>query len=188
MRGRKRKIDAVRDESGKSREHERQQREDYEARIARRGLDLIGEKISADYAHWGLAGFALGKLYLKTKSDPSAPDGISRQQYNTAERIGRILRAYSLLTAGTRRGATSGAAHELSDSEIARIRDEFRTVYDAIAEFAGTDRANRRAGYIVYGVCVDNWPMLSADDCQIFRSVLNHVERALFVLDKRGAL
>ena len=186
--GRKRKLDAIRDESGKSRDHERSQREDYEARLVRRKLELIGEGISPDHAHLGLAGFTLGKLYLKTKANPQAPDGISRQQYNTAERVGRILRAYNLISAGTRRSASAGAAHELSDSDIARIRDEFKIVYDAIAEFAGTDRANRNAGYIVYGICVDNWPALSPEDCQVFRGAINNVDRALAVLDKRDGV
>lgn len=190
MKGRKRNIVAVRDESGKSREHEQQQRLDYEARLMRRKLDLMGEGISPDHAHLGLSGFTLGKLYLRYKASPEDPAAISRAQYEIGERIGRILRSHASVVLGSKRATSTGSGGELTDADIARIRDEFCTVYDAMAEYARTAPENRRAAYIVHGVCVENWPaaQLTADDFGILRETINHVGRALELLDKRRKL
>jgi hypothetical protein len=190
MRGRKRNLLAIRDDSGKSREHERLQELDYETRLMRRKLDLIGEGISPDHAHLGLSGFTLGKMYLLHKANPADPGGISRTQYNIGERIGRILRSYASVIQGSKMRAIAGGSGEIDGQGIADIRDEFRTVYDAMAEYAGTTRENRRAAYIVHGVCVDNWPsnQLTAGDFGILRETINHVGRALEVLDKRRKL
>jgi hypothetical protein len=185
MRGRKRNLVAIRDESGKSREHERQQQLDYETRLMRRKLDLIGEGISPDHAHLGLSGFTLGKLYLRHKADPK--EGISRAQYNIGERIGRILRSHASVVCGSKRATSTPGSGLLTDDAIGQIRDEFRTVYDAMAEYAGSAWENRRAAYIVHGVCVENWPasQLTPDDVGIIRQTINFVGRALEVLDRR---
>ncbi len=187
MAGNKRKFEAVRDKSGKSREHERLQQLDYETRLMRRKLDLIGEGISPDHAHLGLSGFTLGKLYLRHKANPADPGGISRAQYNIGERIARILRSHASVVLGSKRATSTPGSGQLTDEDIGQIRDEFRTVYDAMAEYAGAARSNRQAAYIVHGVCVDNWPVtqLMLNDFGILRETINCVGRALEVLDKR---
>jgi hypothetical protein len=190
MAGRKRKLDAIRDESGKSRDHERLQQVDYEARLMRRKLDLIGEGISPDHAHLGLSGFTLGKLYLYWKADDKDCRGIDRAQYNIGERIGRILRSHASVICGSKRATTPGSGGLLTDEAIGQIRDEFRVVYDALAEYAGADRDNRKAAYVVYGVCVENWPasQLTTEDFGKLRGAINCVGRALGALDKARKL
>jgi hypothetical protein len=187
MRGRKRNLLAVRDESGKSREHERLQELDYETRLMRRKLDLIGEGISPDHAHLGLSGFTLGKLYLRFKADPKDPSGIDRAQYNIGERIGRILRSHASVVCGSKRATSTPGSGLLTDEAIGQIRDEFRVVYDALAEYAGADRDNRKAAYVVYGVCIENWPasQLTTEDFGMLRGAINCCGRALEVLDRR---
>jgi hypothetical protein len=154
----------------------------------RRKLDLIGEGISPDHAHLGLSGFTLGKLYLRHKADPK--EGISRAQYNIGERIGRILRSHASVVCGSKRATSTPGSGLLTDEAIGQIRDEFRTVYDALAEYAGADRDNRKAAYVVYGVCVENWPasQLTTEDFGKLRGAINAVGRALGVLDKRRKL
>jgi hypothetical protein len=190
MAGRKRKLDAIRDESGKSRDHERLQQVDYEARLMRRKLDLIGEGISPDHAHLGLSGFTLGKMYLLHKANPADPGGITRAQYNIGERIARILRCHASVILGSKRATSSPGSGQMTDEDIGQIRDEFRIIYDAMAEYAGTSLEARKAAYLVYGICVENWPasQLNKYDFGTLREALNHVGRALEGLDRRRKL
>jgi len=70
MIGRKRKVNALRDASGVSREHERLQRLDYEARLARRARDLVVDGIDPSNAPDRLSGFTLGRLLLRWRHRP----------------------------------------------------------------------------------------------------------------------
>lgn len=192
--GRKRKTNVVRDDGGISREHERQQQIDYEARLAKRASQLEIEGIAPENAHLGLAGFSLGKLYLRFKADKSDPGSISRRQYEAGDRFARICRRHQIIM-GLPRGVQAQSLNgvggkslwEPPQSEIDEARGEFRACYDALAVFA---RTNRGAQELVYGVCVDNWPIndLSEKQFGTLRSALNELWKALRDIDKRRGL
>jgi hypothetical protein len=194
MRGRKRNLNVVRDESGKSREHELAQRLDYESRLAQRRMRLAAEGINPDTAHLPLSGFTLGKLYLRHKADEKDPGAISHEQYLAGDRFTRIWHRYSRIVLDTKRQSSpgfvmvsggGGATPEADPRDIAEAREDFRCVYDALAKRSKVD--GFRVMEVVYGVCIDNWraDQLSVDDYGILREALNMVGRELRTLDKR---
>jgi hypothetical protein len=191
MIGRKRKLNVLRDASGVSREHERLQRLDYEARIARRARDLAADGIDPSNAPDRLSGFTLGRLLLRWRADKSDPSGLSQRQYNTAVRLTQIilrhagLHGYSLNVRSPAFVMLGGqdCAPPPDEIRIAQIRAEFTACYDAIMRVCRQHDLGARD--LVYGVCVQNWPVgMLADRFGLLRAVLNEVGDALRALDR----
>lgn len=195
--GRTRKLAAIRDESGKSRDHEKAQQADYETRLAHRRIRLAREGINPDTAHMALSGFTLGKLYLRYRADKTDPGGISEDQYRAGDRFTRIWHRYSRIVLDTKRQSSpgfvmvsggGGSTPEADPQDIADAREDFRTVYDALAKRSKID--GYRVMEVVYGVCVDNWraDQLGPEDYGILREALNMLGKELQILDKRRRL
>jgi len=191
MIGRKRKVNALRDASGVSREHERLQRLDYEARLARRARDLAADGVNPSNAPDRLSGFTLGRLLLRWRADKSDPSGVSQRQYNTAVRLTQIilrhaaLHGYSLNLRSPAFIMLGGqdCKPQPDDARIAQIRAEFTTCYNAIMRVCR--QHDFLARDLVYGVCVQNWPMaMIAGRFGLLRAVLNEVGDALRALDR----
>ena len=191
MVGRKRKVNALRDASGVSREHERLQRLDYEARLARRSRDLVADGVNPSNAADRLSGFTLGRLLLRWRADNSDPSGISQRQYNTAVRLTQIilrhagLHGYSLNIRSPAFIMLGGQDCQAEPDEvrIAQIRAEFTACYDAIMRVCRHHDLGARD--LVYGVCVQNWPVgMLAERFGLLRAVLNEVGDALRGLDR----
>lgn len=191
--GRKRKPDAVRDESGVSREHEKRQRADYESRLAARGAKLKSEGINPDNANLGLSGFTLGKLFLRWKTCKTDPGAISAQQYQSGERFARVCRRHQAvmgysseirLLSAANATIKRGSGVEPTEDEISDVREEFRACYDALAV---QSRSTRGVQELVYGVCIDNRAVdtLTLTDYGNLREGLNALCKTLADLDKR---
>jgi hypothetical protein len=191
MIGRKRKLNVLRDASGVSREHERRQRLDYEARLARRARDLVADGIDPSNAPDRLSGFTLGRLLLRWRADKSDPSGVSQQQYNTAVRLTQIilrhagLHGYSLNVRSPAFVMLGGqdCAPPPDEARIAEIRAEFTVCYDAIMRVCRQHDLGARD--LIYGVCVQNWPVgMLTERFGLLRAVLNEVGDALRALDR----
>jgi hypothetical protein len=191
MIGRKRKLNVLRDASGVSREHERRQRLDYEARLARRARDLVADGIDPSNAPDRLSGFTLGRLLLRWRADKSDPSGLSQQQYNTAVRLTQIilrhagLHGYSLNVRSPAFIMLGGqdCTPQPDEARIAQIRAEFTACYDAIMRVCRQHDLGARD--LIYGVCVQNWPVgMLAERFGLLRAVLNEVGDALRALDR----
>jgi len=88
MVGRKRKINALRDASGISREHERRQRLDYEARLARRARDLVADGVHPSAAPDRLSASRCGADFCCAGAPTRAiPAACRSGQYDTAVRL-----------------------------------------------------------------------------------------------------
>jgi hypothetical protein len=184
-RGRKRKINVVRDSGGKSR-GERPQDIIAEA-LAYRKRDLLRDGIKPEHALDALAGFTLGRLLLRHRADPSNPGSIDQEQYNAGEAWARLVRrhatlmGYSLTTPKSpsffmAAGGLSCEA-EPDQAEILGVRRRFSDCYSALME------ACRMHGLAVrdvtYAVCLDNRPMesLTRDDYGHLRIGLNALKK-----------
>ena len=188
MRGRKRNLNMARDAQGVSREHERRQRLDYEARLARRALDLIGDGVGAAHAEDKLAGSSLGRLLLRGQADRRDPGGISQRHYNTGQRWSHIVYRHAALMGYRLQlrtpsfdmvGGGESCAAPPDDAQIAEVRNDFRLCYDAVMEVCRLHTL--RAREATYGVCILNWPLsqLRRKDFGLIRLTLNAIGKAL---------
>jgi hypothetical protein len=187
-------VNVLRDASGVSREHERRQRLDYEARLARRARDLVADGLDPSNAPDRLSGFTLGRLLLRWRADKSDPSGVSQRQYDKAVRLTQIilrhagLHGYSLNVRSPAFVMLGGqdCAPPPDEARITQIRAEFTACYDAIMRVCR--QHDLLARDLVYGVCVQNWPMaMIAGRFGLLRAVLNEVGDALRALDREQA-
>src|SRR4029077_17551393 len=121
----------------------------------------------------------------------SNPSGVSQRQYNTAVRLTQNilrhagvpgyslnLRSQAFLTLGR-----PGVMPLPDEDRIAQIRVEFTACYDAIMRVCRQHDLGARD--LVYGVCVQNWPIgMLAERFGLLRTVLNEVGDALRALDR----
>lgn len=192
LRGRKRNLNAVRDDRGISREHERLQRIDYESRLALRGEHLKADRVDPGFALDARSGYSLGRLLLRYKSNKGDPGAISPEQFSAGARWCRIVHRHAaimgyklttpsmnLIMAG---GLFSGG--EPREDEIAECRDDYRQAFDAI--MGATRDHGKDVWRITYGICVENWPIgcLSESNYGALRIGLNALHRVF--LDGRG--
>lgn len=187
LRGRKRNIHAVRDEHGISREHERRQKIDYDARCAFRGGHLTAIGIPADKGGDQLAGTTLGRLYLRYRQDKGDPGAVSEDQYMAGDKWAGIVRrhagimGYKLSTASPSfmMVAGGGSGSEPDDELIQRVRKDYRKAFDALMGEAREHGQN--IWKVTYGVCVEDWPVgaLQSPDYGELRIGLNALRRVL---------
>jgi len=191
MVGRKRKTDALRNASGTSIDYKRAQRLDYEARVARRARDLIADGVNPANAPDRLAGFTLGRLLLRWRACKSDPSGLSQKQYDTGQRLAGIIcrhaavHGYSLNVRSPAFVILGGqdCSPPPDEERIAQIRAEFTACYDAIMRVCREH--DLRARDLVYGVCVQNWPVgMITDQFGLLRLALNEVGEALRAMDR----
>lgn len=188
-KGRKRNAGAHRDANGVSRDHEHKQKTDYEASLAVRAASLVLERVVPtekgveSFADNRLAGFTLGKLYLRFKADRRDPSGISGKQFSWGNRWCGIIHAHSRVM-GYRMsvkspsfvmvgGGTGGEEPEPDAEEIAKVRDDFRQCYNALMLTCRDHGIG--VSKVTYGVAVENWPLaaLSEADFGLLRLGLN---------------
>ncbi len=192
MAGRKRKFTAIRSDDGKSRDHERKNRLAYEATLERRGRELKIDGIDAENSPDRLAGFTLGRLLLRWRADKTDPSGISQRQYNTGHRLCWVIHRHASLhgyrlTVKAQSFISIGGedcAAPPTDSDITEIRENFTACYDAIMKVCRLHNLGARD--LVYGVCIQNWPInMVVGRVGLLRETLNEVGKALAELDKR---
>jgi hypothetical protein len=182
--GRRRKPGVRRDSSGKSRGEPHIV---HPETIAIRQRDLARDGISADDALNALAGFTLGRLYLRHQKNPQDPGAISREQYEAGEAWTKIvhrhaaLMGYSLTTRSQSFimvGGTNCAPEPLRE-EVERVRGKWRECYEALLKaLPGEGLAIQR---VCYGVCIENWNVgqLSEVDYGHLRAGLNALVRVM---------
>jgi len=160
--------------------------------------DLARDGASIERPDDALAGFTLGKLLLRWRSNKA--DGISVKQYEAGQRWSAIvqehakLMGYDLFVRSPRFEKISpGFDNEIEPDEdapegsearelwikVTRIKRVFVACYDALMAECKLHGINVRD--VTYGVCVENWRAggLSQRDFQDLRVGLNSLARVL---------
>lgn len=158
----------------------------YRARDLRdAGFSTKDADVHADNA---LAGFTLGLLLLRHQLSKYAPDSIDARQYRAGQRWAWVVReharvmGYSLggikALSGERVSPGFSCVQEATDEQIAKVRDDWKLCYNALAE---ASKDYKGAPYITYAVCVENRPIaaLSEADYGALRIGLNVLARVL---------
>ena len=91
-RGRRRKQNAIRDRTGKSRGEPDTIAPEV---LAVRARDLMRDNVSPAHANDALAGFTLGRLLLRNRADRSDPGSITQRQYDAGDDWSKIVRAHA---------------------------------------------------------------------------------------------
>jgi hypothetical protein len=189
----------VRDTRGISREYREREERDYAASLAVRASILEREQVTPSpaqvkegictFADNRLAGFTLGKLFLRYKADRKDPTGISGKQFNWGSRWCGIVHAHARVM-GYRlsvkspsvvmiAGASGGAEPEPDPEEVAQVRGQFSDCYNALMS-ACRDHGIQ-VSKVTYGVAIENWPLaaLSPADFGLLRIGLNSLGTVL---------
>jgi hypothetical protein len=183
--GRPLKPNVIRDRSGKSRGEAL--RVD-PAVLAVRARHLMADGISGEHAADALAGFTLGRLLLRYRTDHTDPSGISQAQFDAGDTWCKIVHRHAAIMGYKLRTKTpsfimvSGGlscGDEPDEETILRVRRQFSDCYNFMAS-AAKDHG-RRVIDVTYGVCVENWPMnaLYERDYGDLKIGLNTLGRAL---------
>ncbi len=144
-----------------------------------------------------LAGFTLGVLLLRSRQDRGNPGGITQTQYDAGDRWSAIVRRHAnIMGYELKRGAGQikspsfsmigsgkGCGPDADDQQIAEVRDQFRSTYDAVMEVSRAHRLGVSVRDILYAVCVDNRPVLDLSEVDYgnLRLGLNALARVLRV-------
>lgn len=184
-KGRPKKPNVVRDRTGKSRgEIERVD----PAVLAVRARHLMEEGISGAHASDALAGFTLGRLLLRYRTDKTDPSGVSQEQYDAGDLWCKIVHRHAAVMGYKLRTKTpsfimvSGGlscGDEPDQEAIIQIRRRFSDCYNALTAVCRDHGIRVRD--VTYGVCVENWPMnaLYERDYGDLKIGLNVLGRAL---------
>jgi hypothetical protein len=188
-RGRKRKIDVIRDARGKSRgEPTGIHPETIAVRLRelrREGIPVRDRQGALD----ALAGFTLGRLLLRHRADPGDPGSVNEQQYNGGQEWTKLARRHAAIMGyalGTPKspsfvmvGSGLSCAEEPGEAEITAVRRQWSDCYRALMEVCQTHGLAVRD--IVYAVCIDNRNInsLSATDFGNLRIGLNALVKVL---------
>lgn len=183
--GPKRKINVIRSRNGKSRgEPEVIAPEVLAVRRKFLEQDRVDPKNAAD----PLASYTLGRLLLRNRKNDQDPGSISQEQYEAGEAWAKIVhrhasimgynlttRSPSFVMVGT--GLSCGSEPE--EDEILRVRRKYSDCYNALMEVCRDH--GLRVRDVVYGVCVENWPVgqLGPAEYGCLRIGLNAIGRAL---------
>lgn len=144
-----------------------------------------------------LAGFTLGRLLLRHRTDRTDPSGVTELQYNAGETWANIVRRHARIMGYSldqpkalqfERIGGVDCSEPPSDQEVAKTRDDFRLCYDALMAACQIPEAGGlRIRDVTYGVCVENWPAnrLTMPDYGCLRLGLNALARALGLDGKR---
>jgi hypothetical protein len=161
--GRPQKPNVIRDRNGKSRGEAL--RVD-PAVLAVRARHLIADGISGDHASDALAGYTLGRLLLRFRTDNTDPSGISQAQFDAGDTWCKIVHRHAAIMGYKLRLQSPGfslvpggqdCGPPPTEDDIIRIRRQFSDCYNFMAS-AAKDHG-RRVIDVTYGVCVENWPM-----------------------------
>lgn len=197
--GRTRKPNVRRDKNGKSRgEIETVHPET----LAVRKRELQRDGVDAEQALNALAGFTLGRLYLRFQKNPQDLGAINEKQYYAGSAWNQLIHKHaSIMGYELKRNVPSPGFVMVSNTDwlyrstgyeaqtkeekdrqariVERISEDFRACYDKLAE---ESRAHGiRVTEITYGVCIENWPVswLSEKDHGALRIGLNAIARVL---------
>jgi hypothetical protein len=163
-RGRKPKLNVIRDARGKSRGEALGV---HPETLAIRLRDLRRDGLRAADAKDALdarSGFTLGRLLLRHRADPSDPGSVNEQQYDAGQQWARLARRHAVLM-----GYASGSpvspsfvmvgsgvscAASPTEAEIAAVRRQWSECHRALMEAAKTHGLAVRD--VVHAVCVEN--------------------------------
>lgn len=183
--GRKRKANVRRDKNGKSRgEIEIVHPET----LAVRRRDLRGDGIDPEQALNALAGFTLGRLYLRHQANPQDPGAIDKNQYEAGEAWQKIVHRHAAMMGYKLHihtpsfvmvGNGMDCRMEPDDDQIMKLRRRFEDCYNSL--MAACADHGIRVRDVTYGVAVENWPAssLSEKDYGQLRIGLNAIGRVL---------
>lgn len=199
MIGRKRKFGAVRTKSGQISRAGQGGIHPETLSVRERNLKAVGlvlefskleggRTVSKRTADDRLSGYTLGQLWLRRQQDPLNPGGISEDQFDAGEAWAILVVARKTLDDSRRLGAKTpsfsmvaggGSSGEPDQERIDRIRKRWAACEAALNECTGDPVWKIKQ--VLYGVCVDNWPMtqISETDLGQLRTGLNAVRRAL---------
>jgi hypothetical protein len=163
-RGRKRKLNVIRDARGKSRgEPEIVHPETIAARLRDLHRDGVPARDRQD-ALDALAGFTLGRLLLRNRADPGDPGSINEQQYNAGQEWAKLVRRHAAIMGyalGSPKspsfvlvGSGLSCAEEPDEEDIIRVRRQWSDCYRVLMEVCKTHGLAVRD--ITYAVCIDN--------------------------------
>lgn len=154
-----------------------------------RGRDLENDGISAKHADDALAGFSLGRLLLRGRSNPGRNDSIDQTQYDAGSRWAEIVRRHASImgySLGSPKApsfvmVSSGVScsQEPDQAEINAVRGRYRDCFNILAEAARSHGISVQL--VTWKVCVENRPIseLSESDYGALRIGLNVLARAL---------
>jgi hypothetical protein len=162
-RGRKPKLNVIRDARGKSRgEPLGVHPETLAIRLRdlrRDGLRVANPKAALD----ALSGFTLGRLLLRHRADPSDPGSVNELQYDAGQEWAKLARRHAMLV-GYASGspvspsfamvAGASCAAPPTEEEIATVRRQWSDCHHGLMEAAKTHGLAIRE--VVHAVCVEN--------------------------------
>lgn len=191
--GRKRNPNVLRDASGKSRGEKAVVHPETVA-VRERELLKMGLPLKGSQALDQLAGFTLGCLLLRGRANKDDPGGISQDQYDAGDAWQKLCRRHAAIM-GYKLSVKSpsflmvagglNTAPEPDETEIERVKAKWSACYDKIMEVCREEKLRGRdilrARDVVYGVCVENWPLshLRAGDFGLLRLTLNALGKVL---------
>jgi hypothetical protein len=180
---RRRKPDALRDASGRSRG---------EPPHLVRAVALAQRlrEVGPEHADNPLAGHALGRLRLRHQtSGPQDPCSISQEQFEAGERYAKIASRHAVIM-GYANGSPKSAPLEVAASGLAcreepeqeailRVRRLFADCYRALMEAGRAIGQGVKVGTVTYDICLDRRPMesLTAQELGNLKVGLNALAR-----------
>ena len=200
MIGRKRKFGAVRTKSGKISRAGQGGVHPETLSVRERELKAVGLILEFEKLEGGrtvnkrtaddrLSGYTLGQLWLRKQQDKTCPGSISEDQFEAGEAWASLVvarksiddsRKLSAKTPSFSMVAGGGGSGEMDQDRIDRIRKRWKDC-EAALNGCGDGEPVRKIKQLLYGVCVENWPMaqLSETDLGQLRTGLNAIRRAL---------
>lgn len=147
-----------------------------------------GRTVTKRTAEDRLSGYTLGQLRLRKQQDDKNPGGISLDQFEAGEAWASLViarkslddsRKLSAKTPSFSMVAGGGSSGEMDQDRIDRIRKRWDSCEAALNGCTGDPVWKIKQ--VLYGVCVENWPMaqLSEIDLGQLRTGLNAIGRAL---------
>ena len=199
MIGRKRKFGAVRTKSGKISRAGQGGIHPETLFVRERELKAAGlvlgfsktdgtKTVNRRTAEDRLSGYTLGQLYLRKLQDDKNPGVISESQFDAGEAWAILVvarksiddsRKLSAKTPSFSMVAGGGGSGEMDQDRIDRIRKRWAECEAALNGCTG--EPVWKIKQVLYGVCVENWPMAQLSDVDLgqLRTGLNAVRRAL---------
>lgn len=191
--GRKKKQDVKRDRTtGRSRGEDgihpeslaRRERELREAGIVLQFEKIENNRVTVKRtATDALSGTTVGKLLLRWRQSPGRPDGISQDQFDTAEEWLKLCHRHAAimgykLNISAMTMETGGGLSTAADPDpeyIARTRRRWTACHDALG------REGARVYTVTSGVVLQEWPLDRMTQSEIgeLRTGLNAIRRAL---------
>ena len=196
VRGRRRKVNVIRDTGGKSR-GEPQVVHPETIAVRLRELRRCGVPVRDRHAALdALAGFTLGRLLLRHRADLSDPGSINEQQYDAGQEWAKLVYRHAVVmgySLGSPKspsfilvGAGLSCAQEPNEQEIIVVRRRWSDCYRALMETCKTHGLAVRD--ITYAVCIENRSidLLTPADYGNLRIGLNALAKVLGTAAREG--